>query len=345
MTSIAFSQPPDTPPEVPPIPIAPPPHVRFRNQCGVWFGWLSFASTWFGMLVLAVLTLAVAYEAWGSLSFQFLTRYDSTRSAAIAGPLAGLWGSFWLMILTALISIPIGIGAAVYLEEYAPGTFITRLIQINISNLAGIPSIVYGILGLTVFVRMFGLFPAQQPSLLRDFFLRFGIPLPFGNSVISGALTLSLLVLPVVIIATQEALRTVPVSVRHGALALGATKWQTIWHQVLPAATPGILTGVILALSRAIGETAPLIVIGIPLFIRTVPGGFTFVNPDLTGLLKVPFDMFTALPIIVYSWVTNANPEFRSVAAAGILVLLASMLLMNLIAILIRYHYQKQIRW
>ena len=206
------------------------------------------------------------------LDWQFLSSFTSYKPDE-AGIAAGLWGSLMLILMTAFFAVPVGVGAALYLEEYAKGHWLTRLIQLNITNLAGVPSIVYGLLGLTVFVRMFGY--SQRPV----------------ATMLAGALTLGLMVLPVVIVATQEALRSVPPSLRHASLALGATQWQTIWYQVLPAAVPGILTGVILALSRAIGETAPLIVLGVPASLRYYPGGFERVsdllhNPSL--ILRAP---------------------------------------------------------
>ncbi len=276
---------------------------------------------------------------WG-----FLSNSDSTYPGQ-AGLLAGFWGTFWVILFTVVISIPIGIGAALYLEEYATANWTTRFIQLNLANLAGVPSIVYGILGLTVFVRMFGMF--KEPGTWKV--LGLAIPLPLGASVLSGALTLSLLVLPVVIIATQEALRAVPPSIRHGSYALGATRWQTIWHQVLPAAVPGISTGVILAISRAIGETAPLIIIGVPTFLQETPGdirsvGQVFQSPG--DLAHVPFSSFTALPLVIYQWIRQADPTFSvSLSAAGILVLLAMLLALNGIAIFIRSRFQRQSRW
>jgi phosphate transport system permease protein len=229
---------------------------------------------------------------------------------------------------------------------------------LNISNLAGVPSIVYGILGLTVFVRMFGLFAEASTVSIPLGFGSLDIPLPLGKSMLSGALTLSLLILPVVIIASQEALRAVPQSIRHGSLALGATKWQTIWNQVLPAALPGIMTGVILALSRAIGETAPIIVVGAASYIRFIPGRPSVVVDgrnvesaaayltDPQNLLDVPSDQYTAMPLQIYEWVSNTpDPEFKNIAAAAIIVLLAVLLLMNGLAVYIRYHFSKKLDW
>lgn len=264
------------------------------------------------------------------LDWQFLSSFTSYKPDE-AGIAAGLWGSLLLILMTAFFAVPVGVGAALYLEEYAKGHWLTRLIQLNLTNLAGVPSIVYGLLGLTVFVRMFGY--AQRPV----------------ATMLAGALTLALMVLPVVIVATQEALRSVPPSLRHASLALGATQWQTIWHQVLPAAVPGILTGVILSLSRAIGETAPLIVLGVPASLRYYPGGFERIsdllhNPSL--ILRAPGEQFTVLPMIIYTWVENSLDAFKeNLAAAGILVLLALLLLLNGVAIYIRQRFQKQIRW
>lgn len=292
----------------------------------------------------------------GYLTWQFLSSYDSNLPHE-AGILAGLWGTLWLILFTALIAVPIGAGAAVYLEEYAQRSRLTNLIQLNLSNLAGVPSIVYGILGLTVFVRMFGIFSSRHvPGLLEKILATvvrhplqaIGISVPFGSSVLSGALTLSLLVLPVIIITTQEALRAVPSSIRHASYALGATKWQTIQYQVLPAAVPGILTGVILALSRAVGETAPLVMLGIPIFIESTPGNIENMRQLFTnfqGWARIPNASFTALPMIVYNWVRHPSSDFQQVAAAGIVVLLTLLLCLNGAAIYIRQHFQKKIRW
>jgi len=321
--------------------------VVLRNQFGRAFEWICLASTWVGMVVLVVLLASVIWKSWGWLSWDFLSHFDSFRPQR-AGILAGIWGSLWLILLTTLISVPVGVGAALYLEEYAKGTWLTRLIQINLSNLAGVPSIVYGILGLTVFVRMFGLFGNNTVVDANPFSVTGRIPLPFGSTIISGALTLSLLALPVVIVATQEALRAVPSSLRHASYALGATKWQTIRHQVLPAAMPGISTGVILAMSRAVGETAPLVMIGIPTYLAATPGDISNVKDLVTNpqaLIDVPFSMFTALPMLIYNWVRQPREDYRSLAAAGIVVLLVFLMVLNSVAIYIRQRFQKQIRW
>lgn len=254
---------------------------------------------------LAALLLDVLGDGASRLSWQFLTSYPSRRASA-AGLLTALVGSIYLILLTTIIAVPVGVGAAIYLEEYGARGRFARLIEINIANLAGVPSIIYGLLGLGLFVRALGL----------------------GRSLIAGALTLALLVLPVVILSTREALRTVPSSLREGSYALGATKWQTIWHQVLPMAMPGILTGLILALSRAIGETAPLITIGAVTYVPFLPSSLT--SP------------FTVLPIQIFNWVSRPQAEFLRNAAAAILVLLALLLTLNAVAIWLRDRYQKQ---
>ena len=299
--------------------------LNARHRWGRIFEGVCAASTWFSLVVLAVLLVGITWRAAGWLDWQYLTSFDSYRPAA-AGIRAALVGSIWVVGLTALFSVPVGVGAAVYLEEYAKPTLMTRIIQINLSNLAGVPSIMYGILGLTLFVRMLSL----------------------GRSVLAGALTMSLLILPTVIIAAQESLRSIPASIRHGSYALGATQWQTIRFQVLPAALPGIMTGVILSLSRAIGEAAPLIMIGALTYIAYLPGRITGVVDALTHpdkLAKAPFDSFSTIPMQIFNWVSRPKEEYQHVAAAGIVVLLVVLLLMNGAAILIRQRFQSRIRW
>jgi phosphate transport system permease protein len=260
-----------------------------------------------GFATLIVLLITVASDGLGHLSWDFVTSFPSSLPSR-AGIQSPLVGTIYLMVLVALITIPIGVGAALYLEEYADRRrWYNRAIELNIQNLAAVPSIVYGILGLAFLVRGLGL----------------------GHVLLAGALTLSLLVLPIVIIASREAIRAVPPSIREGALALGATRWQMIWRQVLPAAIPGIATGSILALSRAIGETAPLILIGAIVFVPFNPSGLT--------------DQFTALPIQIFNWTTRPQTEFKLLAAAAILVLLALLLTMNAFAIWLRNKYQR--RW
>lgn len=348
------------------------PHLAQRHRIGKLFEWVCCGSTWFGIVILGVLLLSVAWQAmtWPAskakpdarsiatddanqssapLSKTFFTNYDS-RKPREAGILAALWGSLWLIVLVALFSVPVGVGSAVYLEEYATKGRFKRLIQLNLSNLAGVPSIVYALLGMTAFVRMFGLFQKDEGKTLviNLLFTTVDVPLPFDRSLISGALTLTLLVLPTVIVASQEALRSVPSSIRTASYALGATRWQTIRHQVLPAAMPGILTGVILALSRAIGEAAPLMLIGALTYVAYTPGDITnvsdfFKNPQ--GILDAPFDKFTALPLQIYQWINHPKAEYSHLAAAAIVVLLSILLFMNTAAILIRHRFQKQARW
>lgn len=263
------------------------------------------------MAALAVLTVLL-WDVWTDghawMDLQFLDSFPS-RFPEKAGIKSAIWGTFWLMIMTALISVPLGVGAAIYLQEYARKTTLTRIIETNISNLAGVPSIVYGILGLALFVRAMDL----------------------ERSLISGALTMSLLILPIIIISSQEAILAVPSSIREASYALGATKWQTIRYHVLPDALPGILTGNILALSRAIGETAPLIMIGALTFIAFTPSS--------------PRDPFTVLPIQIFNWISRPQEEFHFLAAAGIIVLLVFLLTMNAAAILLRNRYQKNLKW
>ena len=257
------------------------------------------------LAALAALLLDVILDGAPRLSWQFLTSYPS-RFAASAGILPAILGTFYVIVLTGLMAVPVGVAAAVYLEEYGAKGRLGRIIEINIANLAGVPSIVYGLLGLGLFVRALAL----------------------GRSVVAGAATLALLVLPVVILATREALRAVPKSLREGSYALGATRWQTTQHQVLPAALPGILTGVILALSRAIGETAPLIIVGAVAYVRFVPDSL--------------WSPFTVLPIQIFNWVSRPQAGFAENAAAGIIVLLVMLVLMNGAAILIRDRFQRR---
>lgn len=302
-----------------------------RRLAGAAFGVACFLATLTGIVVLSVLLGAIVVTAlgrepahpWYAVGanlrelFAFLIQvsrsFQSTSNPAAAGFRAGIAGSLWLLGLTAAIAIPIGVGAAVFLEEFVPAGRARRIVQTNIANLAGVPSIVYGILGLALFYRAFGV-----------------DSLALGRMLWTGALTLSLLILPTIVIATQEALRTVPPSIRQAALALGATRWQMIRGHVLPMALPGILTGTILALSRAIGETAPLLMVGAAGSIRWVPAG--------------PSDYYTALPVEIYSYASQPDRAFQPVVAAGILILLALLLSMNALAILIRNRYARQAR-
>ena len=276
-----------------------------RKRIGMILAGVLFLATILGIVVLVTLLVDVAVTAGAWLDVQFLNSLPS-RFADQAGIKPALYGSLWLMGLTALISVPLGVASAVYLEEYAQDGWFLQLVQINIANLAGVPSVVYGILGLALFVRFAAL----------------------GQSLLAGALTLSLLILPIIIISTQEALRSLPTGLRESAYALGATRWQVIWSHVLPNAAPGIFTGVILALSRAIGETAPLILIGALTFVPFLPQG--------------AMDQFTALPIQIFNWTARPQDEFRGLAAAAIVVLMILLFAMNLSAILLRDYFERQ---
>ena len=257
------------------------------------------------LMLLVVLVGKALADGWGRLSWDFLTAYPS-RFPAQAGLLPALVGSAWLMLLTAAMAIPVGVGAAIYLEEYARPSRWTSFIEVNIANLAGVPSIIYGLLGLELFVRAMAM----------------------GRSLIAGAATLALLALPVIIMASREALRTVPHSIREACYALGADRWQTIRRVVLPMSLPGILTGIILSLARAIGETAPLITIGALTYVAFLPDSV--------------HSPFTALPIQVFNWISRPQAGFHVSAAAGIVVLLAIMLLMNGVAIWLRARFQRR---
>ena len=316
------------------------PQLAARHRSGQMFEWACAIATWLCLVILATMLIGVVIKGWPHLNFAFLTHFDSQIEPETAGIKAGLWGSFWLIVLTAMFSIPVGIGAAVYLEEYAKPNWWTRLIQLNILNLAGVPSVVYGILGVTVFGHMFGLFGDWPREPVWH--------LPFGDKVLTGALTLSLLILPVVIISTQEALRSIPASLRHSSLALGATQWQTIRYQVLPASLPGILTGIILALSRAVGESAPLIMIGALTYVSSTPGNIGGISDFFTkpqGIVQAPFDRFTAMPLVIYNWASQPDEIYQSLSAAGIVVLLLVLLIMNTAAVVIRQRFQNWIRW
>ena len=257
-------------------------------------------------LMLGVLLVDVALDGSSSISTDFFTKYSSSFPAN-AGIRAALLGTIWLMGVVILFIVPVGVATALYLEEYADRSrWYNRAIEVNIQNLAAVPSIVYGILGLAFLVRG---------------------PLGMGNVLLAGGLALGLLVLPVVIIAGREAIRAVPPSIREGSMALGATQWQTIWRQVLPAAVPGIATGVILALSRAIGETAPLIVVGAATFVAF--------DPSLSS-------QFTALPIQIFYWVSQPQDDFKALAAGAIIVLMVLLLAMNAVAIYLRNRYEQK---
>ncbi len=276
---------------------------RFGDRLLASFG---FLVTLLALIALGALIYDVVRDGMARLSWDFITSYPSRR-AEEAGILAALAGSMFVISLTALMAVPVGIASAIYLEEYGGRGRISRLIEINISNLAGVPSIIYGLLGLGLFVRLMGM----------------------DRSVLAGASTLALLALPVIVLATREALRAVPKSLREASYALGATKWQTTWHQVLPAALPGVLTGVILALSRSIGETAPLITIGALTYVPFMPNSI--------------WSPFTVLPIQIFNWVSRPQAAFAENAAAGIVVLLGFLIVMNAAAIALRDRFQRHL--
>lgn len=282
-------------------------HLAQRHRKAKIFVLICAAITWSCVLLLGVLLYQVSVDGFKWLDWQFISSFPS-RFPERAGIKSALVGTIWLISLVAVFSIPVGVSTALYLEEFAGKGKLAKIIEVNIANLAGVPSIVYGILGLAIFVRYFAL----------------------ERSLISGALTMSLLILPVIIIASREAIKTVPLSIRNAAYSLGATKWQTTWSHVLPASFPGIMTGVILALSRAIGETAPLIMIGALTFVAFLPEG--------------PMDSFTAMPIQIYNWVSRPQQDFHELAAAGIIVLLAVLLIMNATAIFIRNKTERRLK-
>ena len=276
--------------------------IKRRLQLNEIFKYIFLAGLVFALVVLSTLIYDIVSKGAGWVDLDFLRNFPSRRPED-AGLYPALIGSLWLMLLIVPMVFVIGVGAAIYLEEYAPKNRMTSFIEVNISNLAGVPSIVFGLLGLTIFVRVMEL----------------------GNSVIAGALTLGLMSLPIVIVASQEALRAVKMELRHASLALGASKWQTTFNVVLPSAIPGIITGIILAVSRAIGETAPLIMVGAATFISTTPSSI--------------FSDFTALPIQIYNWTSRPQAEFQNLAAAGIIVLMTMLIAMNSVAIYIRNKY------
>jgi phosphate transport system permease protein len=277
--------------------------LRLRKVVGSIFYVVFLGSVLIGIVGLVALLTQILVQGVPWLSIGFLTSYPS-RHPEQAGLLSALFGTLWVMAVTAALTVPIGVSAAIYLEEYASKNWLTQAIEINISNLAGVPSIVYGLLGLAVFVQWMSL----------------------GRSVIAGAATLSLLVLPIVILASREAIRAVPDTYRQAAYALGGDKWQVVRGVVLPSAVPGILTGTILAMSRAIGEAAPVIAISALVYLTFVPSS--------------PLDRFTVLPIQIFNWISRPQADFRGLAAAGIIVLLVILLSMNAIAIYLRDKYQ-----
>ncbi|MGH2451818.1 MAG: phosphate ABC transporter permease PstA [Candidatus Limnocylindria bacterium] len=280
---------------------------RRRAGEGV-FKALCYVATGLGLLALATLLWDVSVRGLPQFDWDFLTSFASRRAEG-SGVLAALVGTFYVAIITIVVAFPLGVAAAIYLEEYARPGLVSRIIETNISNLAGVPSIIYGMLGLAIFVRAFA----------------------FDRSLLAGGLTIALLVLPIVIINAQEAIRAVPIGLRHASLALGATRWETTWHHVLPAAVPGILTGTILALSRAVGEAAPIILISSIAFIAFLPESL--------------FDSFTILPIQIFIWASKPQSEFHDIAASAIVVLLALLLTLNAAAILLRDRQRNRVQW
>ncbi len=278
---------------------------RIKDRIFEYFG---IASTFFGLVILAIFIGNIVVDGISRIDWDFMTNLPS-RKAERAGIFTAWSGSLWILSLTTLIAFPLGVSAGIYLEEYGKKTRLASLLEVNISNLAGVPSIIYGLLGLEIFVRVFQM----------------------GNSVLAGAFTLSLLILPIIIVSTRESIRAVPPSIRAASYGLGATKWQTIWHQVLPSSMGGILTGVILAISRAVGETAPLIVVGALAYVPFAP--------------KSPMDEFTVMPIQIFNWVSRPQHGFTVNAAAAIIILLIITFVMNGIAVYLRNKWEKKISW
>jgi len=272
------------------------------------FKWFGIACTLFGLVMLGIFLFGIIRDGIGRIDWDFLVNGPSRR-AQNAGILPAMVGTLWVLGLTAIIAIPVGVSAGIYLEEYGKKNRLASVIEVNITNLAGVPSIIYGLLGLEIFGRVMGM----------------------GGSLLAGSCTLALLILPVIIVATRESVKATPNTIREASYALGASKWQTVWRQVLPAASGGIVTGVILALSRAIGETAPLIVVGALAYVDHVPA--------------TPMDDFTVLPIQIFNWVSRPQQAFLVNAAAGILILLLITFMMNGIALYLRHRWQKKVKW
>jgi phosphate transport system permease protein len=281
--------------------------IRWQKFQDRSFSVLGFLCTLVGLVVLSILIIDLFRDGWSRLDFQFLSSYPSRR-AENAGILVAWTGSIFVAVVTAFTAVPLGIAAAIYLEEYARKNWLTSLVEINITNLAGVPSIIYGLMSLGLFVYFLGL----------------------GRNVFVGGLTLGFLILPIIIVTTREAIRSVPNGIREAAYALGATKWQVIWHHLLPCSVNGIATGTIIALSRALGETAPLIVVGAVAYITVLP--------RLNG-------SFSVLPIQVFNWVSRPQEAFHQNAAAGSIVLIFITLTLNGMAMFIRYRFRKKVQW
>jgi phosphate transport system permease protein len=283
-------------------------NVKRNRIIDTTFKYVGIFFTLFGIAILLVFIGNILIDGLTRINWSFITNLPSRR-ASKAGILTAWTGTAWILGLTSIIAIPVGVAAGIYLQEYGRKNRMARIVELNIANLAGVPSIIYGLLGLEIFVRI----------------------LNFGGSLLAGAFTLSLLILPIIIVATREALKAVPNSLREASFGMGATKWQTIWHQVLPAASGGILTGIILALSRAVGETAPLIVIGALAYVPFVADS--------------PLDEFTVLPIQIFNWVSRPQEEFLTNGAAAIIILLLITFVMNGVAVYLRNKWQKKISW
>ncbi|MEF8756584.1 MAG: phosphate ABC transporter permease PstA [Accumulibacter sp.] len=293
-----------------------------RHKTWDWlFGLLGTLALLFATVVFAALFGQMLVNGAPHLSWEFFTSFPSRRAAS-AGILSAWVGTILVMLVTAIVAVPLGIGAGIYLEEYARKNLLTDIIEINVTNLAGVPSIIYGLLALGLFVYQFGL----------------------GQSIAAAGLTLALLILPVVIVATREAIRTIPQNIREGAYACGSSKWQVVSHHIIPYSLPGIMTGVIIGLARAIGETAPIITIGALTFIAFLPPS-PFSNPEQLISFEWLLAPFTVMPIQMFNWISRPEEAFQANAAAAGLVLLLMTLSMNALAIWIRYHFRKRIKW
>lgn len=295
--------------------------IQRRKRTQTLFAALGLVALMLGVLTFAALFAEMAWNGFARLDWSFFTHFPSRR-AAQAGILSAWVGSTLVMLVTAIVAVPLGVAAGVYLEEYAGKNWLTDLIEINITNLAGVPSIVYGLLALGLFVYQFG----------------------FGQSILSAGLTLALLILPVVIVATREAVRAIPQSIREGSYALGATQWQTVRYHILPYSSPGILTGVIIGLARAIGETAPIITIGALTFIAFLPPSPLKAEPPYLSFEWL-FSPFTVMPIQMFNWTSRPEAAFQANAAAAGFVLVLMTLAMNGVAIWLRYRLRSRIKW
>lgn len=295
--------------------------IARHKRWDIIFSMIGLAAMLLGVITLLALFLDLVLDGYGRLNYDFFTSFPS-RHASQAGILSAWVGTTLVMLVTALAGVPLGVAAGVYLEEYAPRNWMTDLIEINVTNLAGVPSIVYGLLALGLFVYQFDL----------------------GQSILAAGLTLALLILPVVIVATREAIRAVPGAIREAAYAVGATKWQTVAHHVLPYSTAGILTGMIIGMARAIGETAPIITIGALTFIAFLPPSPVSTTPPFVSFDWL-FAPFTVLPIQMFSWLSRPQVAFLENAAAAGVVIIVMTLAMNAVAIWLRYRFRKRIKW